>query len=1211
MSESAPRLSVVVPFQNVDTYLEECLRSIASQTFQDFEVVLVDDGSTDGSAGLAARHCAADPRFRLIRQDAHGPGHARNTGLRAVHPDAEFLAFVDGDDVIPEYAYELLIGTLAKSGSDFVSGNVRMMNSRTSWPSTLHHKRLSRDRRGTHITRHHDLIFDRTVWNKVFRRSFWDRTGITYPEGILYEDVWVNLVAHYSAERVDVVAAPVYYWRRRDRGAAPSITQTNQALGNVRDRITAVGSVSRYLAERAREDAAYVQHKRRYDRACLESDLMIHLNVLPDADDETRGYFMRHAADFVEGASEGIVEELGAVDRVKWSLVRAGRLDELLSVLEFERGNRGSLPVRRRLRRHLAYPHLGDRRTGVPKSAYRLGPEFTLRGSLVSAEWEDGRLKLAGRAYIRNLDVSKRRHSLKAVALRQKKQGRFLALPARTTYAPEATEHSGQQRYSYDWSGFEATIDPERLKRNGQWVEGTWDVAVGAFSRGLFRYKSIIAGDAGSASHPRDFYVDKNVRVVPLFVGGALKLRVEIVRARVTGHRVSGDHLELRGVLLAPETPETAVLRVRALTGAAEHAAPVDFTDGGEGWCTFRTRIPLRELTAQGTATALGAGSNGWKTTLHIPGRKRPLYPVVAPDTADGAHPLPERVAADRELVVLRNASGYLVLFVRDELPVADRCTWSDDGTLTVEGAFPGQANLTADERAGLRLVVRSRAKGEEREFPVACVAGRFRFALDPARVHGLSGAVPLAAGRWDFAFRVPGRERDLVLKARRDLIAALPSEHTVAGRRFEVQSQQHDRFTLRSHSGIPAAARGPYGQRQLRTRHYPACRKRPVRAAVLFDSFRGAQIADSPRAIYDELVRRGSELELLWVVRDDQVEVPEGARAVRMWSPEWYEALARSRYLVYNNHFPAWFRRREGQRVVQTWHGTPLKKIGHDIESVHFSDQGYLDRLGTEVGQWDMLVSPNSFSTPILRRAFGFEGEMLETGYPRNDVHHHAPAEQERRAAIVRRRLGLPADKKVVLYAPTWRDDQYHAAGKYTLDFRVDLDDARARLGDDHVLLVRRHPNVVDPVPGAGDGFVFDVSTYNDMADLMLVTDVLVTDYSSLMFDFANTGRPMLFFTYDLDHYRDTLRGFYFDFERSAPGPLLDTSRQLVDAVRDIDAISGTYALKYRHFKERYCDLEDGSAAARVVDRMLGVPERRALPSRTLPSRTRFRRAA
>ncbi|WP_199750249.1 glycosyltransferase family 2 protein, partial [Amycolatopsis sp. WAC 04169] len=155
-----------MPFQDVETYLAECLESIARQSFRDFEVILVDDGSTDGSSRIAADFCAADPRFRLIRQEPHGPGHARNTGLRAMHPQGEFLAFVDGDDVIPEYAYGLLVRTLEGSDSDFVSGNVQMMNSTKKWQSPLHKGPMQKNRRGTHITRFEALIYDRTVWNK-------------------------------------------------------------------------------------------------------------------------------------------------------------------------------------------------------------------------------------------------------------------------------------------------------------------------------------------------------------------------------------------------------------------------------------------------------------------------------------------------------------------------------------------------------------------------------------------------------------------------------------------------------------------------------------------------------------------------------------------------------------------------------------------------------------------------------------------------------------------------------------------------------------------------------------------------------------------------------------------------------------------------------------------------------------------------------------
>ncbi len=122
--------------------------------------------------------------------------------------------------------------------------------------------------------------------------------------------------------------------------------------------------------------------------------------------------------------------------------------------------------------------------------------------------------------------------------------------------------------------------------------------------------------------------------------------------------------------------------------------------------------------------------------------------------------------------------------------------------------------------------------------------------------------------------------------------------------------------------------------------------------------------------------------------------------------------------------------------------------------------------------------------------------------------------------------------------------------------------------------------------------GFAFDVTGYPDIGDLLLVTDVLITDYSSVMFDFAPTGRPMLFFTYDLEQYRDHLRGFYFDFEAAAPGPLLASSEQVVDALADIDSVTATYAAPLAAFTARFCPLDDGKASARACDLIFGRPE-------------------
>ncbi|MDG4865189.1 CDP-glycerol glycerophosphotransferase family protein, partial [Streptomyces sp. T-3] len=202
-----------------------------------------------------------------------------------------------------------------------------------------------------------------------------------------------------------------------------------------------------------------------------------------------------------------------------------------------------------------------------------------------------------------------------------------------------------------------------------------------------------------------------------------------------------------------------------------------------------------------------------------------------------------------------------------------------------------------------------------------------------------------------------------------------------------------------------------------------------------------------------------------------------------------------------------------------------------------------------------------------------------------------------DRRAAAARARIGLPAGKRVVLYAPTWRDDQFYGPGRYKLDLKIDLEKARAALGHNTVLMIRKHPNIVDSVPGAGDGFVYDVSQYPDIAELFLVADVLITDYSSLMFDYANTGRPMLFFTYDLEHYRDKLRGFYFDFDEHAPGPLIERSDDLIAALADIDRVAHAYRPRYEAFQRHFCDLDDGYASVRVVDRMLELARPGATP--------------
>jgi CDP-glycerol glycerophosphotransferase len=266
----------------------------------------------------------------------------------------------------------------------------------------------------------------------------------------------------------------------------------------------------------------------------------------------------------------------------------------------------------------------------------------------------------------------------------------------------------------------------------------------------------------------------------------------------------------------------------------------------------------------------------------------------------------------------------------------------------------------------------------------------------------------------------------------------------------------------------------------------------------------------------------------------------------------------------------------------VQTWHGTPLKRIHRDVL---WAPEGRLDRLDEDVAKWDMLVSPNTESTPRLRSGFRYDGEILEIGYPRNDV--LCSADRDAMRQRVRTELGVPSHATVVLYAPTWRDDEKFQEGSPQVELGLDVPALVASLGPDHWLLVRTHPLMTGRTVSSGTPQVIDTAYYPDVRDLYLAADVLVTDYSSTMFDFAVTGRPVVLYTYDLERFRDEVRGFYFDLADAAPGPIVRTAEELSAALKDLPSLQARHRDAYAEFSARFCALEDGHATDRLLARL------------------------
>jgi len=350
----------------------------------------------------------------------------------------------------------------------------------------------------------------------------------------------------------------------------------------------------------------------------------------------------------------------------------------------------------------------------------------------------------------------------------------------------------------------------------------------------------------------------------------------------------------------------------------------------------------------------------------------------------------------------------------------------------------------------------------------------------------------------------------------------------------------------------------------------------------IFFESFLGKNYSDSPKYIYQYMIENNMNFKYIWSVNEKK-EIPGNPIQVKRFSPKYFYYLARSKYWVSNSRLPKFLDKRKENIYLQTWHGTPLKQLVFDMKDVYSADPNYKSKFYEQSRRWDYLSSANQYSSEIFKRAFKYDKQLLELGYPRNDILYQKDNAKD--ILALKNEMGIPTDKKVVLYAPTWRDDQVISAGKYKFELQLDLAKMQKELGDQYIVILRMHYFIASHLDiSEFSGFAYDFSEYDDIAELYLVSDMLITDYSSVFFDYANLKRPILFYTYDLEKYRDTLRGFYIDIEKEVPGPLVMSSDEVIEAILNIDQINNDYKNRYEDFYNRFCQWDNGRASEKTV---------------------------
>lgn len=362
--------------------------------------------------------------------------------------------------------------------------------------------------------------------------------------------------------------------------------------------------------------------------------------------------------------------------------------------------------------------------------------------------------------------------------------------------------------------------------------------------------------------------------------------------------------------------------------------------------------------------------------------------------------------------------------------------------------------------------------------------------------------------------------------------------------------------------------------------------KNKPVDSRIIvFESFRGVSYSDTPKYIYEYLAKNyPGEYKFVWVLNDKSYTLPYEGQIVKRFSRKYAYYMGIAKYFVFNTRQPLWFRKREEQIFLETWHGTPLKRLAFDQEEVTAASPSYKTQFYRQKQEWDFLIAANKFSSDVFRSCFMYDGPMLETGYPRNDL--LKDPDRDEITIELKKKCGIPLSKRTILYAPTWRDDEYYGNGSYKFQIKLNLEMMKKELGDEYVVILRTHYYIADNIDLTGlEDFAYNLSKYDDVTEIYLMSDILITDYSSVFFDYAGLRRPMLFFTYDLDKYRDILRGFYIDMEKELPGPLVYTTEEVINRIKSIDEMNKEYASRYDAFYERFCCWEDGHATKRVVD--------------------------
>lgn len=1149
------KLSVIVPCYNVEEFIRECLNSLVNQTYKNIEVIMVDDGSPDNTGTILDEYDKKYTNFHAIHTENGGLSAARNAGLPYI--TGEYMAFVDSDDVVLENAYELLIGSLMQTGSEMASGFVQRFNSHRVYSSGLHKKAIPETILKTNINESTFLVYDTTAWNKVYKSELFLNNNLRFPVGLTYEDIPVSMQLHLLAKSVDVIAEPVYLWRVRE-SSNQSITQKRESLKLFNDRTKTVK-----MAQDAIEKlGGSAELKEAFNFKVLDLDIAMYLNSFQSANEETLFKFQKAVYKFLRDYNLDDIKKLDVRKQIQYYSLLEGNFKDFKRY-GYQWNDIGKIKL-------------------YDKRNYEYKNDLISESVCESISVDNAILFQQAITSVRNIKEQ--------VIIRG-----TLKLKSRATL-PKISK-SIKAFLVNEQTKLEIPIDFKLIWKRTK--------------KSFFLKKA-----------PTSFQIFFNIENAREKIGlGTWKIRIELAEKNIFIKDYLKNPKKMRKMIFLPFESQTFLL-----TNNFNRRWELLFNVKSKqnNFVINNNRIKdIHMKNGEIIATAF-IKSNILNPKFNFVTKENNIFPSL-------------------EKAIEGNSNGYIEYLLKWKITTLLSDTVVKGKIIVNDGSTNARLNYSFQSAKKIQTIfeksdLRMKLNYQQNEISIMLV--KVKLIVDKIKIDN-SGLVHLSfqkpenenidlndvtltlgstneknsyknfatvhmneSGNYVASFNLFDKNKKALILSNTYNIY-LDEKSKKRRRHYIVMTNQMESKDLGqiirplfiAKIGVTANGLMVIKMKQKWTKIdgtrirrafnysllYPLMRLLPLESkTVMFESLWGAYLNDNPKSIYDYWKKNYPNYKFVWSFKDLATPDEAGIVAVRKFSFKYWYYLARAKYFIENTNFPNQYAKRKGQIEVQTLHGTFMKTMGFDEPQFRKGSAKTQRNFMKRNARWDYLISPSEYMDEIATHAFDYHKEILQVGFPRNDI----LINKNKKPYIdkLKKKMGLPDNKKIILYAPTFRQNG-------VVDLELDIEKLQKSLSKDYVLLVRLHYLVANAIDlHQFSGFAIDMSAYESIEELYLVSDVLITDYSSVMFDYGYLQRPMIFFTYDLNWYLDSHnRGVYLDYVHTVPGPVLKTTNQIVNQLLHFDELKMRYHDQLIDFYNRFCLYgRDGKAAEHTVQTLL-----------------------